>query len=125
MKEQNYVVGFMFDKDMMNVALIRKRKPAWQSGLLNGIGGKIEEGEMPFDAMSREFKEEAGIDVPTGDWENFAAMGGTNNDGGEFHVEFYYCFGQPHRLTSMESEQIEVVPSKDRKSTRLNSSHLG
>lgn len=42
------------------IALVRKNKPAWQAGLLNGIGGKIEDGETPYMAMCREWKEETG-----------------------------------------------------------------
>jgi len=36
------VCGFLIHKPLMLVALVRKQKPAWQAGLLNGIGGKIE-----------------------------------------------------------------------------------
>jgi 8-oxo-dGTP diphosphatase len=108
--QTKYVVGFMFDVAMSNVALIRKNKPAWQAGLLNGIGGKVEAGEEAINAMCREFGEEAGL-WPS-DWTHFCSMSGTNNDGGSFEVEFFYTIGEPHKLTSMESEQIEVVSSK-------------
>lgn len=56
-----YVVGFMFDPSLQLVLLIRKNRPDWQAGRLNGIGGKIEDGEASIDAMIREFKEEAGL----------------------------------------------------------------
>jgi hypothetical protein len=36
-----YVVGFAFDTDG-RVALIRKNRPEWQAGRLNGIGGHVE-----------------------------------------------------------------------------------
>lgn len=111
--EQKYVVGFMFDESMSNVALIRKNKPAWQAGLLNGIGGKIEADETAAHAMAREFAEEAcgygGEEL----WRHFCSMDGTNNDGSSFCVEFFFTIGEPHKLTSMEDEQIEVVPSAD------------
>jgi 8-oxo-dGTP diphosphatase len=112
-QNQKYVVGFMFDESMMNVALIRKQKPQWQAGLLNGIGGKVEENELPSKAMVREFNEEAGLLTFVATWINFCSMSGTNNDGGQFEIEFFYNTGQPHRLTSMEAEQIEVVPTCD------------
>lgn len=108
--QTKYVVGFMFDASMSHVALIRKNKPAWQAGLLNGIGGKVEPGEEAINAMCREFGEEAGL-WPA-DWTHFCSMAGTNNDGGSFEVECFYTIGEPHKLTSMESEQIEVVSSK-------------
>lgn len=59
-----YVVGFLFDDDMKNILLIRKNRPAWQAGKLNGVGGKIERFEQPIAAMAREFYEEAGEDTP-------------------------------------------------------------
>ncbi len=103
-----YVAGFMFDPTMNYVALIRKNKPEWQKGLLNGIGGKIEDGESPNSAMIREFGEEARY-AGTPDWKHFCMMSGTNNDGSSFGVYFYWSFGDLHRLTSNESEQIEIV----------------
>jgi 8-oxo-dGTP diphosphatase len=58
---QLYVVGFLFDEAKKRVLLIEKKKPAWQAGKLNGVGGKIEVGEMPEAAMVREFEEETGL----------------------------------------------------------------
>ena len=60
---QEYVVGFLFDEDARryhktghgNVVLIEKNRPAWQAGRLNGVGGHIEIGETPDEAISREF----------------------------------------------------------------------
>lgn len=65
-----YVVGFAFDH-MNKVWLIRKNKPEWQAGKLNGIGGRIEMGETSRQAMSREFHEEAGVLVPMERWTMF------------------------------------------------------
>lgn len=58
-----YVVGFVFSEDGKRVLLIKKTKPAWMNGLLNGIGGKIEKGETASVAMRREAIEEAGLDL--------------------------------------------------------------
>jgi 8-oxo-dGTP diphosphatase len=55
-----FVLGFCFDFGYHNVLLIEKSRPTWQAGKLNGIGGKIEEGESPRVAMAREFQEETG-----------------------------------------------------------------
>lgn len=38
MDKTKYVVGFAFDLTLTMVALIRKNRPEWQMGLLNGIG---------------------------------------------------------------------------------------
>ena len=64
---QLYVLGFAFTPDG-RVALISKKRPAWQNGKLNGIGGKVEDGESSGQAMSREFKEETGVLIPEKDW---------------------------------------------------------
>jgi 8-oxo-dGTP pyrophosphatase MutT (NUDIX family) len=42
------------------VLFILKKRPAWQKGRLNLVGGKIEDGETPDEAARRELKEEAG-----------------------------------------------------------------
>ena len=66
-----YVVGFAIDR-LDQVALIRKNRPDWQRGLLNGIGGKVEPGEVPENAMVREFHEETGLKLTS--WEHFLTM---------------------------------------------------
>jgi 8-oxo-dGTP diphosphatase len=56
-----YVLGFLFSPITNRVALIKKNRPRWQEGMLNGIGGKVNDKEWPFDAMIREFEEETGV----------------------------------------------------------------
>ncbi len=68
----DYVVGLAFDTDG-RVALIRKNRPAWQAGRLNGIGGHVEPSEIPTATMEREFHEETGSNL-TG-WDLFVVMG--------------------------------------------------
>ena len=56
-----YVLIFAFNEDD-HVLMIRKSKrPEHHIGLLNGLGGKIEEGETAGVAAIREFSEETGI----------------------------------------------------------------
>jgi 8-oxo-dGTP diphosphatase len=69
--QQGYVVGFLFDR-WGSVALIEKNRPAWQAGKINGIGGKIEPNEGALRAMTREFKEETGVDWNI--WKQFAYL---------------------------------------------------
>ena len=70
----NYVVGFAFNKDKNKVALIRKNRPEWQDGKLNGIGGHIENDESPIHAMVREFQEETGKLTDKSDWDLVCLM---------------------------------------------------
>jgi len=69
-----YVLGFLFSQDYKQVVLINKTKPVWQAGRWNGVGGKIESGETPSAAMSREFEEETGLLLY--DWSEFGSIVG-------------------------------------------------
>lgn len=112
--EKRYVVGFMFSKDGSSVALIRKQKPAWQKGLLNGIGGKVEDGEDYPAAMRREFYEETGCVTLVSEWCEFCKMeGGENDDGGRFGIRFFFSMGDLARLQSKEEEKIEIISIAD------------
>lgn len=86
---QGYVVGFLFRHLQRNqtneVALIRKARPEWQKGLLNGVGGKIEKGETSAAAMFREFKEETTVEISR--WRHYARVEGPN-----WFVDFYAYF---------------------------------
>lgn len=82
----SYVAGFCFDKSLQKVLLIFKKKPAWQKGKLNAIGGKIEENETPLQAMKREFKEETICYVDAFDWKEFCLLQGV-----DFKVHFFYA----------------------------------
>ena len=111
MKTQvRYVVGFMFSSDRTCVALIRKQKPTWQYGKLNGIGGKVEPMEEIKPAMVREFREETGCETTPDQWFHFLEMSGTEN---AFRVDFFTTFGDVTRLTSMESEKVEVIRTEE------------
>jgi 8-oxo-dGTP pyrophosphatase MutT (NUDIX family) len=85
-----YVAGFLINRNDQTVALILKTKPRWQCGLLNAIGGKIENGESPRAAMAREFEEETGAKIA--DWERFCILSGKNDEGEEWTVHFFRAF---------------------------------
>lgn len=63
-----YVLGFAFTGDN-RVLLIEKKRPDWQKGRLNGIGGHVEYNESSIDAMTREFREETGVSTTQSDWQ--------------------------------------------------------
>lgn len=65
-----YTAGFAFNGS--NVLTIKKTKPTWQAGKLNGVGGKVELFDADFyTAQAREFFEETGIVTSPGDWTLF------------------------------------------------------
>lgn len=108
---KNYVVGFMFSEDREHVALIRKERPVWQKGLLNGIGGKVEEGESSEAAMEREFKEETGYQADWSQWVAFATL--YDKEPRSFSVECFATVGQVDELETMEDEEIVLFPVID------------
>lgn len=65
---QKFVLGFAFNKEKTEVLLIKKNRPDYQKGFLNGLGGKVELGEHALFAMTREFFEECGIRTELTDW---------------------------------------------------------
>lgn len=106
----NYVAGFMFNIAKPGiaprecVALIEKQRPDWQKGKLNGIGGKIDSGESPADAMAREFLEETGVKVAPERWRSFCELrfrGAT--------IHFFASEGELSELRSMEDEHVTIV----------------
>lgn len=96
-----YVLGFLFSKQGDKVWLIRKNKPEWQAGKYNGIGGKIEPGESAPEAMRREFKEEADLDIT--DWNWFGTL---SDDKDGYHVYCYYAYSDEEAKT-MTKEHVK------------------
>jgi 8-oxo-dGTP diphosphatase len=70
-----YCLGFLFSEDREWVVLMKKARPQWQRGKFNGMGGHVDDGETPVEAMEREALEEAGV-LGTTNWEFFATMAG-------------------------------------------------
>lgn len=103
----DYVVGFAFDPTWARVVLVRKVKPAWQSGRLNGVGGKVEPGETALEAMVREFREETGVATAPEAWSHRVHLtfpGGT--------VAFFSaCLADIDGVRTTTQETIEIVPS--------------
>lgn len=77
---QAYVLGFVFDELSDRVMLITKRRPKWQCGRLNSVGGKVEDHEFYREAMRRECREETGLDIDEQEWVYFASMRGPSTD---------------------------------------------
>ena len=59
----------------------------WEKGKLNGIGGKIENGETALQAIVREAKEETAIVTDETDWKYFCLMQGKN-----WKIYVHKCF---------------------------------
>lgn len=102
--KQEYVLGIALSADRRKILLIRKLTPEWQRGLLNGIGGKIEAGETPIQAMLREFKEETGVDTTLHNW---SSLGTIESD--VFKVFVFCSFDDLiYQAKTVEKEVVEV-----------------
>lgn len=100
MKE--FVIGFLFDKRFRDVVMILKNRPDWQVGFLNGVGGHVEPGELPSEAMRREFKEEAGLDIIS--WFHIASVICP-----ERRLHYYRAIGDVLKVKQKTDEQIVVI----------------
>src|SRR5207248_10224686 len=99
---QHYACGFLFSEDCMRVVLIRKRRPPWQAGKLNGVGGKIEATDAsPLVAMVREFREEAAATVEN--WQEILTLTAP-----DWHTHFYRAFGDLSSTRALTDEQLEI-----------------
>jgi 8-oxo-dGTP diphosphatase len=105
---KQYVLGFLFGPDGQ-VVLIEKQRPVWMKGLLNGVGGHIEDfDETPLIAMKREFYEETGVKDLS--WEHYATLLGEKFTMFVFKA---YGFQQFHDAVSMEDEKIVKIKLRD------------
>ena len=98
----NYCLGFLTNPEATHVLLMEKRRPAWQAGRLNGIGGKLEGDETGVEAMERECLEETGLAVS--DW---TAMGSIAFEGGTVFV--FRGMADLSLARSTTDEQVRVV----------------
>lgn len=105
---QDYVVGFAFSADRSKVVLIKKNRPAWQAGKLNGVGGKVDPGETTIAAMAREFFEETGVKTLETDWHYFTKIVGQNGD-----VSCFRLFNDiALTATTSSDEAVMIVDTK-------------
>lgn len=106
----NYCVGFIFNKDLTKVLLVKKnRGPECVKNKLNGIGGKIEKTDsFPLNAISRECLEETGLNFHPAKWNYFCEL--TCNEG---IIYFYYIVtDEIYKFKQVEDEIIKIYNLK-------------
>ena len=86
---KNCSLGFIFDTSLEHVLLVHKNRPAWQAGLINGPGGKIEPGETALECMVRECQEETTLVIPTKKWQHFATIDESGESGAGWIIEVF------------------------------------
>ena len=107
---KRYCVGFAFKADIPGyVYLIKKKRPEWQKGKLNGVGGKIEENETPLEAMVREFEEETGIKTTEEQWRYFCYLTEQGEDWEVFFFTTNLKKGAHLRRMNLEDECVYLI----------------
>lgn len=110
-----YVAGFLFTTDRQQVVLVQKKKPTWQAGRHNGVGGKLEPGETWQDCMEREFREETGVTIPAHAWQHTVTLFNEH-----FECRFFRAFSEEARnVKTAEQEEIHLHYVHDVMSRRL------
>lgn len=104
----NYCLGFVVDPTGERVLLMEKRRPSWQAGRLNGIGGKVEGEETGVEAMVRECQEETGLDLSADAW---TSLGAIAFEGGQVHV--YVATGNVDDAQALTDEPMRPVKLAD------------
>lgn len=109
-----YVLGFAQAPDG-RIALIKKARPESQAGKYNGIGGKVEQDEMPDQAMVREFEEETGVKIPLELWSYRGAMIGP-----DWQVDVYWVESPlVDRCRTVTDEAVGIFNDQERQSIPL------
>jgi len=102
----NYVTGFIFSEDLTHVVLLEKLSPSWQKGLFNGVGGKIENDELPAQAMVRECEEETGVFIRENDWVHYVHLKKPNY----FELDVFFAISDlAFSAKSTEKEQVHIL----------------
>jgi 8-oxo-dGTP pyrophosphatase MutT (NUDIX family) len=117
---QNYVAGlFVVNPEAYDpyVLLIKKRRPEWQKGLLNMVGGKVEPTDADHAcAMAREFREETGYETDPSDWRLFCVLRHPSKDG----QVWFYVTHQPY-----DSQRPQPYQTTDETLHRVPASWAG
>lgn len=106
---KRYTLGFVFTPDFSQVLLVLKNRPAWQVGKLNGLGGKIEEGETALEGMVRELTEESGLEIAAQQWMEAGAM-----EGNGWRVEVFAAVweGELAAAKTLTDEPVAWYPTQ-------------
>jgi 8-oxo-dGTP pyrophosphatase MutT (NUDIX family) len=102
-------MGFAVSLDGTRVLLLEKGRPAFLKGQWIGVGGHIENGETPLQAMVREAKEEADLDVTN--WTYLDVVGQSETPGAPQNSALIHMFvarADLSRAQALTEEKIAV-----------------
>jgi ADP-ribose pyrophosphatase len=104
-----YTVSLAIDSEC--VALVKKKKPEWQLGKFNGIGGHVENNETIERANIREFYEETAYASSKFSWKHFATF---QNDVINPNIKVHFFVSNNIKLNELSKEndrgeKIELI----------------
>lgn len=100
--ENKYTVCLIFDPTM-NLILLQEKAKTVYKGLLNGVGGRIEDGEDPETGALREIKEETGLtDIKYLTWLGTLTLPYDCKEMADKTIELYFFSGISNSLINME-----------------------
>lgn len=109
MAPQRYTLAFIFNQFLhpqhAEVLLITKNLPVWQRDKLNGVGGKIKQGEVISAAVYREVFEETGLRGVPLTW--FTAI---EDEAETYVVEVFY--GQISDAHDLRRDPLKFSPDE-------------
>ena len=115
----NYVLAFIYDK-FGNILLIRKNRPEALAGKLNGIGGKVEENELPIAAVLREIKEETDLELDS----NLLTYLGSFGNAGWSAPGKVYCYTTTvenfDKVKQLTDETLRILQYKKLESSKID-----
>lgn len=109
---------YLILRDGDRVLVSRRQNTGWKDGWFSLVAGHVEEGEMAEQAMVREAKEEAGIDVTTDNLRHVYTMHRAGD--GDYIDLFFECHewsgepynAEPHKCAELRWVDIKRLPSE-------------
>ncbi|KAK6204912.1 NUDIX hydrolase domain-like protein [Scheffersomyces amazonensis] len=83
-KRLKYTLGFVYCRETNQILLLNRTKSPWM-GKWNGVGGKLDVGESPYECITREAQEETGLYLTNWQgkgaftWEVYTTQKGNNS----------------------------------------------
>lgn len=106
MERTKYVSTLLVNEAFTHAAFLTKNRPAFLADKLCPVGGRMEPGELPCEAASREHDEETGVYIKAAAWRQYCQV--------ERADAVMYCFyaidDAVFNSKTMTDEPVEVLP---------------
>lgn len=113
---KTYCLGFIVSPEQSEVALLQKRSSdCFNPSAWNGVGGKVEEGETPLQAIARETHEETALCIPPHHWRNLGVL----SDGQTFSVHIFAATSDLENLRTTTDETVARFTRQEAKNVLL------